>query len=173
MKFRIDDITAAPKERHYDESTDALNAELDESGDYHVRDPLHVDVEYYRAGLDLFFQGALRTEVVARCGRCLEEYAFPVAGPFRIVLTPRAAAGTEPKASDDTAVATYGGDEVDLTPFVYEEVLLDLPTRPLCREDCAGLCPRCGADRNVTQCECPAKDPDPRLAVLHALTRGK
>jgi uncharacterized protein len=172
MKFRIDEIKASPQRREYDERADDLNARLAGVGDYRVSGPLHVDVEYYRAGLDLFFQGGLRGEVVGRCGRCLEEYAFPIGTPFRIVLTPRAAAvmGEEP---DDTAVATYEGEEVDLAPFVYEEVLLGLPTRPLCREDCEGLCPRCGGNRNVTHCDCPANAPDPRLAVLHALTRGK
>src|SRR5262245_34009437 len=172
MKFKIDDIKASPRRRSYDEDAGELNARLAGVGDYRVPLPLHVDVEYYRAGLDLFFQGALQGDVVARCGRCLEEYGFPVGAPFRIVLTPRVAAIEEPD-DDDTAVATYEGEEIDLAPFVYEEVLLGLPTRPLCREECLGLCPRCGGNRNVARCECPADTPDPRLAVLHALTRGK
>jgi uncharacterized protein len=173
MKFRIDDIKASPKRRRYDEDAGELNARLADAGDYRVPDPLHVDVEYYRAGLDLFFQGDLRGGVVARCGRCLEEYPIPVAAPFRVVLTPRAATGAEPDAADDTTVATYEGEEIDLAPFVYEEVLLGLPTRPLCREDCEGLCPRCGGNRNVTRCDCRTDIADPRLAVLHELTRGK
>jgi uncharacterized protein len=173
MKFRIDDIKASPRRRSYDEDAVGLNERLAGVGDYRVPGPLHVDVEYYRAGLDLFFQGALRGDVVGRCGRCLEEYALPVGAPFHIVLTPRAAAAAEPDAADDTTVATYEGEEIDLAPFVYEEVLLGLPTRPLCREECLGLCPRCGGNRNVTPCDCPAVTPDPRLAVLHALTRGK
>jgi len=172
MKFRIDDIKASPKRRSYDEAADEVNARLAGGGDYRVPAPIHVDVEYYRAGLDLFFQGAVRGEVVGRCGRCLEEYRFPAGAPLRVVMTPRAAAGAEPDV-DDATVATYDGEEVDLAPFVGEEILLALPTRPLCRDDCLGLCPRCGTNRNVTRCDCPTTTPDPRLAVLHTLTRGK
>ena len=60
-----------------------------------------------------------------------------------------------------------------MTPLVYEEAILALPTRPLCAEDCRGLCPRCGANLNQGACGCPAAPPDPRLAVLHTLVRGK
>jgi len=66
----------------------------------------------------------------------------------------------------------YEGDEIDLTPLVHEQIILALPTRPLCGESCRGLCPRCGANLNAGACGCPAAPPDPRLAVLLTM-RGK
>ena len=64
------------------------------------------------------------------------------------------------------------GDQLDLQPLARDAVLLNLPQVPLCREDCAGLCPVCGADRNDEPCGCEVEAGDPRWATLDAL-RGR
>jgi uncharacterized protein len=175
MKIAIDDIKATPKELAYAEEVAELNTQLARGvRDYRLPHPIGVDLEYYRAGLDVFFRGTLRGDIVGSCARCAEDYEFPLQHPFLLVLTPRAAAVEPAKLSaEDMELSTYEGDEIDLTPLVHEQVILALPTRPLCREDCQGLCARCGANLNVGPCGCPAAAPDPRLAVLHALVRGK
>ena len=98
----------------------------------------------------------MRSEVVGTCARCLEEYDFPLDRRFSFVLTPRAAAGVASgKLSvEELELSTYTGEEVDLTPLVYEETILALPTRPLCAESCQGLCVRCGANLNEGPCGC-------------------
>ena len=176
MKIAIDDIKASPKELSYTEDVDELNARLGRGvRDYRVPGGLNVDVGYYRTGLDVFFSGAVHGEVLGSCSRCLEEYSFRLDHPFAFVLTPRAATGTEPAelSADDLELSYYQGEEIDLTPLVHEQTILALPTRPLCGEDCRGLCPRCGANLNSGPCGCPAVSADARLAVLHTLTRGK
>ena len=60
-------------------------------------------------------------------------------------------------------------DQIDLAAMVRESVLLDLPDAPVCRPDCAGLCPMCGADRNTVDCGCSVSAPDPRWAGLDAI----
>jgi len=175
MRIRVEDIKASPKTLRYTEDVDDLNARLG-SGvrDYHLERGPDVTVDYYRSGLDIFFHGSLGGEVVGTCARCLEDYAFALDHPFVFVLTPRAAA-TDDSAqlrADDLALSYYEGDEIDLTPLVHEQLILALPTRPLCGEACRGLCPRCGANLNDGACGCPPAPADPRLAVLHAL-RGK
>jgi uncharacterized protein len=155
---------------------DELNARLDRGvHDYRVPRGLGVAVEYYRSGLDIFFRGAVRGEVLGTCARCLEEYAFGVDHPFVFVLTPRVAATEGTRLTpDDLALSYYEGEEIDLTPLVHEQIILALPTRPLCGEACRGLCPRCGANLNPGPCGCPTEAPlDPRLAVLHELARAK
>ena len=176
MKIAVEDIKASPKELTYTEEVGELNARLDRGvRDYRVPARPSVQVEYYRAGLDVFFHGSLHGQVVGTCARCLEDYSFPVDHPFVFVLTPRAAAVTEPArlSPDDLALSYYEGEEIDLTPLVHEQIILALPTRPLCGEACQGLCPRCGANLNAGACGCPAAPADPRLAVLHALKREK
>src|SRR5437773_12491708 len=83
MKIALDDIKATPKELAYTEGVDELNARLDRGvHDYRVPRGLDVRVEFYRAGLDVFFNGSLHGEVVGTCARCLEEYAFGLDHPF-------------------------------------------------------------------------------------------
>jgi DUF177 domain-containing protein len=176
MKILVDDIEASPKELSYREDVAELNARLDRGAhEYSMQDDLRVDVEHYRAGLELFFRGTMQGHVRGTCARCLEEFVFPVRHAFDFVLVPRAAAGTEPAhlSADDLALSHYEGEEIDLTPLVHEQAILALPTRPLCREGCLGLCARCGANLNAGPCGCPAQTTEPRLAVLHTLKRGK
>ena len=175
MKIALDDIKATPKGLDYTEEVDELNARLERGvHDYRVPRGLTVHVEFYRSGLDVFFQGSLSGQVLGTCARCLEEYAFGLDHPFVFVLEPRAIAPNDSArlSPDDLALSFYEGDEIDLTPLVHEQIILALPTRPLCGESCRGLCSRCGANLNAGACGCPAAPPDPRLAVLHAL-RGK
>jgi uncharacterized protein len=175
MKIAVDDIKASPKELSYTEQIAELNERLGRGvRDYRIAEGIDVDVEYYRSGLDVFFQGSIHGRVVATCARCLEEHAFGLDQPFVFVLTPRAAAAEPAKiAPDDMALSYYEGEEIDLTPLVHEQTILALPTRPLCGEACRGLCSRCGANLNAGPCGCPEEPRDPRLAVLHTLARGK
>jgi uncharacterized protein len=176
MKIAIDDIKASPKELSYTEDVAELNERLGRGvRDYRLPEGIAVDLEYYRSGLDVFFHGSLHGRVLGSCARCLEEYPFGLDHPFVFVLTPRAAAAAGPAhlSADDMALSTYEGEEIDLTPLVHEQTILALPTRPLCRESCRGLCPRCGANLNAGACGCAAAPTDPRLAVLRGLTRGK
>ena len=165
MKIAIRDIKAAPQHLSYVEEVEELNQRLGRGvRDFQVGQGMAVDVEYYRAGLDLFFQGSVRSEVVGTCARCLEEYPFPLDRRFAFVLTPRAAAGVAAGqlSVEEIELSTYTGEEVDLTPLVYEETIVALPTRALCAEGCRGLCVRCGVNLNEGPCGCvQAAEPAP------------
>src|SRR6266446_5728763 len=177
MKIALDDIKATPKELAYTEGVDELNARLERGvHDYRVPRGLGVRVEYYRAGLDVFFHGSLHGEVVGTCARCLEEYAFGLDHPFVFVLEPRAAAPSESArlSAEDLALSYYEGDEIDLTPLVHEQIILALPTRPLCGESCRGLCTRCAASdagqRRTTAWPYPSAGPRRASATSGART---
>jgi uncharacterized metal-binding protein YceD (DUF177 family) len=71
-------------------------------------------------------------------------------------------------ATDDLDVFPYTGDAIDLEALVREQFVLSVPYAPLCKEDCLGLCPQCGTDRNVAPCDCE-KPIDPRFAALQGL----
>ena len=157
MKITVSDIKAEPKHLAYVEDVDELNERLARGvRDFQVARGIRVAVDYYRAGLDLFFTGAVTGDVVGTCARCLDDYPFPLDRQFAFVLTPRVAAvgGGGQLAVDELERSTYTGEEVDVTPLVYEETILALPTRALCGEGCRGLCPRCGANLNQGPCGC-------------------
>jgi uncharacterized protein len=103
--------------------------------------------------------GAVRAPWAGVCRRCLE----PAAGEVQVEVR-------ELYLDDSADEDTYAlhGDDVDLEPLVRDAILLELPPAPLCRPDCAGLCPSCGADRNEGPCGCTAPA-DPRWAALDVL----
>jgi uncharacterized protein len=104
--------------------------------------------------------GTVRAPWVGICRRC----AAPVSGELNIAVNERF--GDAPIAEDELYPIT--DDTVDLGPLVRDAVVLELPSAPLCREDCLGLCPQCGADRNEGDCSCVAPK-DPRWANLDVL----
>jgi uncharacterized protein len=169
MKLRVDRITEETSESTFEAPVDELNERLGSGGtaDFRLVQPLAVDVRYYRAGEDLFFEGHCDTVAEGVCARCLETFSQPVATPFEFVLTqaqPKDA--TQELHTDDLAFSFFTGDEIDLTPLVGEQAILSLPTRAVCREECRGLCPSCGANLNTDPCACKTSSPDPRLAIL-------
>jgi uncharacterized protein len=94
------------------------------------------------------------------CRRCLEPAAGAVLSDvgelYQLVIT-------DPDAFEIV------GDQIDLGAMIREHILLDAPVAPLCRADCAGLCPTCGIDLNVATCDCVATDVDPRWEALSQL----
>jgi uncharacterized protein len=169
VRIALRDIEEATKELSFEEPTEELNALLARGPvqDYKLSEPAQVHVSHYRSGRELFFAGQVAGRVSGQCVRCLELYDFELVTPFAFVLVPQSEAAEDDEAEID--LSYYEGEEVDLSPLLRDRVLLSLPTRPLCAEDCRGLCPRCGANRNREQCDCPSESGDPRLAVLRGL----
>lgn len=104
--------------------------------------------------------GVLRTPWIGLCRRCLVATSgvaeSDVHELYQRVVT----------ATDAFEIA---GEQLDLRPLVRELVMLDAPSTPLCRPDCAGLCPTCGVDRNSQTCQCEPPPVDPRWSALDAL----
>ena len=74
---------------------------------------------------------------------------------------------------EDLGLSYYSTEEIDLTPLIQEQVMLALPTRPLCHENCRGLCPSCGVDLNKETCACSTSAADPRMAIFRTLKVGR
>lgn len=103
-------------------------------------------------------EGPVTVEASLACSRCLEDYSLSMSLQMAIKLTPKSTLpeGAEMELhNDDLDVYYYEGDEIDLDPFIYEEVMLNIPVRPLCSEECKGICPTCGRNRNTEPCDCP------------------
>lgn len=121
-------------------------------------------------GTDVFVHGVVGATVPQTCSRCLEPFPARVDAPVDVRLVPRpATADNVELGADDLDVDFYENDLLDLDRVVETETTLALPMKPLCRDDCRGLCPVCGGNRNVVQCSCAERAPDPRLAVLRDL----
>jgi len=105
------------------------------------------------------------------CSRCLVPVAFSSSGEVSWLFAPTHRRPSEEETeltSSDLDVVWYDDFVVPFDPLVEEQLLLELPMKPLCRPDCLGLCPRCGADRNSAPCDC-REEGDDRLAKLKSL----
>ncbi len=109
-----------------------------------------------------FFSGSLAGTVTSTCRRCLVDVQLAVSEPLQLLF---AEAGLDEADEDDVVLIPAGARELDLRPAVREEWLLAVPAFALCRDDCRGLCPTCGADRNTDACNC-APELDARWAGL-------
>jgi uncharacterized protein len=121
-----------------------------------------------KASSTIFIKGNISVFLDISCSRCLEEVTIPVDGDFSYTLVPAIAETKEelePRA-EDLEIGHYQDDFIDLTPIICEQIILQIPIKPLCSEDCKGLCPHCGTNRNVASCNCHSDFIDPRLAVL-------
>ena len=106
------------------------------------------------------------------CARCVDPVTVPLAGDFDLIFKPLGVDGENAEqaiSTSETEIGYYQNDSLALEDVLREQVLLSLPARTLCREDCKGLCPRCGSNLNNEACDCGAVSIDPRWSALGEL----
>ncbi len=136
---------------------------------------MNLRVDRREGGLEL--EGRLAARVGLSCGRCLASFEWPFDLPLALRLMPGPEEENEFAEADDDGegdsvdVWHLEGQALDLVRLVQEFVLLQIPLKPICRPECRGLCPRCGADRNRAACGCDLRGEDPRLAPLSELRK--
>jgi len=135
-------------------------------------EPAEVRGRVRRHGKEVELQGKLRTKLEAVCGRCLQPVELPISAEFneRFVRAVSWAAEEQHELQpEDLNIAVFDGEAIELDDLVREELLLALPVNVLCREDCKGLCPNCGTDRNLSDCQCGSNEVDARWQKLKEL----
>lgn len=122
-------------------------------------------------------QGTVRAMLELDCSRCLEPFELPVVADVELSYVPQTAAVAQAPdvelGEDDLTTAYYHDHVLDLGEMIREQLTLALPMRPLCAEDCKGLCPQCGTNLNRGTCSCDVRWEDPRLAGLRSLLENK
>jgi DUF177 domain-containing protein len=134
--------------------------------------PLKVDASAELAGPEIRIRGKLRTRVAAICDRCLAPVEIPVEPDFDLFYRPMDAIAREEDVEispGDLEIGFYEGEGVELEEVVTEQVILAMPAKVLCREDCRGLCPVCGKNRNLEKCNCASPAGESPFAALKGL----
>jgi uncharacterized protein len=120
---------------------------------------------------DFLLRGRLAGALVTSCSRCLEPARLPVKNDVSVLFVEKEPADADDEeALDAPDVMTYDNGVIDLGAELRDEILLAIPTQVLCKEDCAGLCPVCGENRNLAACDCAEKQ---RLAQSRFAALGK
>jgi uncharacterized protein len=136
------------------------------------------ELDLYEDGNHVFANGTFVGHLVVACSRCVEPVRLALDEQLRVTFMPQSEIAPDPGdggenegpevTAEDLDVFPFDGESVDLEPLFREQFVLAIPYAPLCREDCKGLCPQCGIDRNSGTCSCEPPI-DPRLAGLKGL----
>lgn len=165
MKISIANIMkqSAAREEFYLKITPA---ELDiTSADASIEGDILLDFTVANVGDVILLDGNVQAVFLRVCGRCTKEYKLTCVGEFKEKFYP---AGTIGISEEEL---TFSDDLIDITQIVREGLLLAEPIMSVCSEDCKGLCPTCGIDRNASECSCDAHEINPKFEALRHLLK--
>lgn len=130
--------------------------------------PLNLQLDLVNTGKSLFVNGQASTRIAVNCSRCLNEFLYNLDFKFEDEWIPAEISSSD---QEETALI-FESDEFTIDERVIEHLILQLPMRFICSPDCKGLCTKCGADRNNTECDCTSEDIDPRMEILSKWNKG-
>jgi uncharacterized protein len=132
--------------------------------------PVQIKVKAEKHPLGIRVQGLCAAQGKVPCARCLEPVEVDLHPEFELFYQQHDSrhplTGEIELAEKDTNISFFAGDGIEVITIVREQVLLNLPMKLVCREECLGLCPNCGSNRNLQLCNCEAVLQDPRLEPL-------
>jgi uncharacterized protein len=175
-KIRIDDLDVSSlksvigREEVYsfDEAADHFDFDLK---DVVFLDPIRGEARLVNRGDEIHCEISFETRVRLICFRCLEPFEIPFRGSHEVEFYEKKGF-TEHEVElkdEDLGSSWYKDKRVDLLDEIRQGILLALPSNPLCKPTCQGLCPNCGANLNRERCACKSQSTDPRFSKLEAL----
>ena len=133
-------------------------------------DAAHSELKVVLSGERLIIDGRVDGDLVVTCCRCAKGSPQRMKKGFSVEYWPDPKPGQDSEelelSYDELDIGFYRDDKIDLSAVVAEQILLEIPMKPVCREGCKGLCDQCGTDLNEKGCQCDRRRLDPRLEVL-------
>ncbi len=137
-----------------------------------VKGPIKVASSATFTNKDILVEGTITAQLELNCHRCLEKFIYNLEAPFkeRFVTSSEYKTLTESEKMQED-ISWYQNGKINLEPLVEQIIYLSLPMKVMCKEDCLGLCSKCGSSLNIKKCDCKDEEIDPRLAVLQQLLK--
>ena len=172
--FKLDEIPEEGLDLKWTEERVTLLAYLKDLSriDFDFEAPLQSEVKIRKLGRSVLIAGKVQTTLRLQCVRCLKEFSYPLSTTFELILHPlkEAPAGEETElGSEEMEASFFEGGEIHLSEIACEQILLEIPYQPLCREECKGLCPSCGQDLNLSSCGCVKEELTSSFSALKKL----
>ena len=157
----------------YDFSASLAPEEIDLSGeDVKLKSNVALEGKVIKKIMQANVEGALNAGIEIECSRCLQPIDRKLDFSFEAAFVTEENY-TESKEAElketDLDVSIFDGAKIDVNELVREQILLNLPAQEFCSENCRGLCPKCGVNRNLINCNCEEKEVDPRWSALKNL----
>jgi uncharacterized protein len=145
----------------YDFETEPKNLELDDR----FADRVFVHAALEKTGRQMLLRAEFRTKSRFTCDRCLDEFENVLSTHYEVVYITEES-GARSNSEEEVQYISPDASMIDLGEDVRQFLILAVPLKLLCKDDCQGLCPKCGANRNKVNCSCAENDADPRWEVL-------
>ena len=140
-----------------------------------LQHPAHSEVKVSLWGERVCVEGELGADLVLTCSRCLKPFVRKIQKGFELEYRPDPVVETEGEdlglTYTDLEVGFYRNDRLDVRAVISEQIVLEVPMKPVCQKACKGLCEQCGANLNEDRCNCQPRSLDPRLEPLLELKR--
>lgn len=169
IRIEIDSIPEGSS--HIDLAEEARELEVaEDSGIVSFESPLRLKLDVMRSSGEIVLRGDAGVDVTLDCGRCLKQYKARLGATLNILCLFGEAPSADIEGCREGVIEIPANSRyIDVTDEVRSELMVHLPVKPLCREDCKGLCPVCGVDLNEKKCSCKRDDHDSRWDALKNL----
>jgi len=182
LRVRIEDIKEEGLDLASEEAVESLPGLVEAAAeeDCVFVAPLRTQLRVIRVGDMVEIEGSVESRLRFSCGRCLGEFEEPLLSRFALTyarelpeVVDEAEGGEVELSAEEMGLSLFHGDEIDLAEAIAEQVVMALPMRPLCQENCRGLCPECGANLNEIDCGCVRPTFNAKFAALKDLKLEK
>jgi uncharacterized protein len=171
LRLKVEEIKQKPVRIRVEEAADDYPAlaELSSTGECDFTTPLIVDLTALQEYDHIRVDGTIETSVRLHCSRCLEEFEKYVATSFTLFYNKTTGAPIDDETElreEDLHTVFYEGDYIDFTGEIEEQLIMEIPYKPLCKDECKGLCGVCGANLNDGECGCGAEPSSFKFGAL-------
>jgi len=171
LTIKLDDIPDEGLELNWREEPEVLSKYLEGLSeiDFGFNSPLQSEAIIRKVGQTVSIKGGVQTILRMQCVRCLQEFLYPLSSKFELLLHPLKGMAFQEEAElsrKELESNFFEGGEIHLSEIACEQIFLEIPIQPLCREGCKGLCPRCGKDLNLSPCHCIKEEFETGFHVL-------
>jgi uncharacterized protein len=166
MKIIIPDI---PDEGLEIDSDESIETEC-------VVSPVRAHLKIEKAESEIIVRGNVMADIKLQCGRCMEDFSAQRNIPVEVVyhsIDEIRKDETHEVRNEELDTGFYEGEELDINELMKEQILLNIPMKPLCSDECLGICIHCGTNLNKKKCDCVTDDSDPRFSSLKELLKKK
>ena len=153
--------------------------EIDLSKDAGLRavkalNPCRLSIKIIKSGSEIYINGKIGCGIELQCSRCLTPFEYKIDSPLNIIFRPAGELDKEgcyELQKEDLDIAFYRDNLLEIDDIINEQLALNIPMKPLCIDECRGICPECGSDLNKMLCKCRDKDIDERFKILERLIK--
>lgn len=172
MKIQLSTLKEGMNEIAFEHTAETLELHEDEEFGGIFINAIHVDINANKIGTQLFLNVVVKTIGSFICDRCLENFETELKERFRLVYSLDNDIVIEKEDDGGIRILTKDNTSIDISEDIRESLLLIVPMKKLCTEDCRGICPQCGVNRNYEQCNHSEEKTDPRWDALKKLYKS-